>query len=255
MIKLIAANVERNGRRILKDASLALKPGELKGIAGPNGGGKSTLLKVMAGLWRPDSGAVLLDGQPLEALSRRTVARAISFVPQDEHVDFDFTVEQIVAMGRFPHRSRFAPETDEDRSIVEAAMERCDVANLRRRKVNTLSGGEQQRTFIARSLAVQAPCILLDEPTASLDLEHAIEVLELCKELAEEGKAVALVTHDVNALARYATESVLVYEGNLVASGPTEEVLTTGHLEYAFRVRAEELRSADGGVVYQFHKK
>lgn len=255
MLELRNVSVERGGRRILEDASLCVSPGELKAIVGPNGGGKSTLLRVLAGLWTPVAGEVLLDGCPLSAVPRREVACCISYVPQDEQITFEFTVEEVVAMGRYPHRGRFARETAEDRRIVAAAMERCDVAHLRGRAVRTLSGGEHQRVLIARSLAVQSSFILLDEPTASLDLEHALDVLELCRQLSQEGKAVLLATHDLNAVARYAGEAVLVEGGRIVGSGCREQVLSPENLEQTFGIRAELLASRDGHPVYVFHQR
>jgi iron complex transport system ATP-binding protein len=255
ILELQGASVERGGRQILHDATLSVSRGELKAIVGPNGGGKSTLLRVLAGLWRTTAGSVLLDGCPLASVPRSEVARSISYVPQDERVSFEFTVEEIVAMGRYPHRKRFARETDHDRRVVAAAMERCDVAHLHDRSVRTLSGGERQRVMIARSLAVESRFILLDEPTANLDLEHALDVLELCRQLSLEGKAVLLATHDLNAVARYATEAVLIEGGRIVGSGCREQVLSAENLEQTFGIRAELLESRDGHPVYVFHQR
>jgi iron complex transport system ATP-binding protein len=255
MLEMQNVTVERGGREILQQASLQISPGEMKGIAGPNGCGKSTILRIMSGLWHPSQGRVLLGGRALDTLERRQIARSISYVPQDEHVTFGYTVEQIVRMGRYPHRGRFAPESQHDRSVVASAIERCDIGHLRRRAVRTLSGGELQRVLIARSLAVEATFILLDEPTASLDLEHAIDVFELCRQLAAGGKGVLLVTHDLNALARYSSEIALLDEGRIVGSGPCNEVMTPENLERTFGVSTELLCSRDGNIVYVFHQR
>ena len=255
MLEMRHVTVERGGQEILLDATLQIAPGEMKGIAGPNGCGKSTLLRLLSGLWQPNTGEVLLDGHELESLDRREIARSISYVPQDEHVTFGYTVEEIVRMGRYPHRGRFAPEGSADRRVVKDSMDRCDVTHLRKRAVRTLSGGELQRVLIARSLAVEATYILLDEPTASLDLEHALDVYELCRQLTEEGKAVLIVTHDLNALARYASEAVLLDAGRIVGNGPCPDVLTTVNLEKTFGVSAEMLTSRDGHIVYVFHQR
>lgn len=249
------ASIERGGRQILTEASLWVAPGELKAIVGPNGGGKSTLLRVLAGLWTPSSGGVLLDGYPLASRPRNEIARAISYVPQNERISFEFTVEDVVAMGRYPHRGRFSRESANDRRIVAAAMDRCDVARLRDRAASTLSGGEHQRVLIARSLAVESQFILLDEPTANLDLEHSLDVLELCRQLAKEGKAVLLATHDLNAVARYASEVVLIDGGRIVGSGEREQVLSPENLEQTFGVQTELLASRDGHPVYVFHQR
>jgi iron complex transport system ATP-binding protein len=246
--------VERGGRKILHSASLRVEPGLFTALIGPNGSGKSTLLKALAGLWPVSSGEVLFADQPLRSLKRREIAKRIAFVPQDTRIDFAFTVGEIVSMGRYPHRGRFAPETSIDRSAVAAALDRCDVAELRARAANTLSGGERQRVLIARSLAAQPEVVLLDEPTASLDIEHAIEILDLCRELAREGHAVALAIHDLNAVARYADVAALIDGGNVVKVGATEEVLSPAAFRQVFGVRAEVLEGVDGSKQYSFHR-
>jgi iron complex transport system ATP-binding protein len=254
-LELRNVSVDRGGRRIFRNADLSVSPGRLKAIVGPNGSGKSTLLRVLGGMWSPTEGSVLLDGQPLSSLPRSAVARAISFVPQNERISFEFTVEEVVAMGRYPHRGRFAAESVADRRVISAAMERCDIGHLRDRVVSTLSSGEHQRVLIARTLAVQSQFILLDEPTANLDVEHSIAVLELCRELALEGKAIVLASHDLNAVARYAADVALIEAGRFVDCGPRAEVLTARNLERAFGVRAEVLASGDGYPVYVFHQR
>jgi iron complex transport system ATP-binding protein len=170
-------------------------------------------------------------------------------------MDFAFTVQEIVAMGRYPHRGRFARETAADREAIEAALERCDVGHLSERLVNTLSGGERQRVLIARSLAVEPEFILLDEPTASLDVEHALEVLDLCRALAEAGKCVALATHDLNAVTRYAAHVALVNGGRVVDCGDRDRVLNPERLQEVFGIRAERLSASDGQPVYVFHRQ
>ena len=247
-------SVERGGRRILKDASLLVGAGRFTALIGPNGSGKSTLLKALAGLWQVASGSVLFDGQPLQNLARREIAKRIAFVPQDTRIDFAFTVEEIVGMGRYPHRGRFAPESAADRSAIAAALERCDVADLKSRAANTLSGGERQRVLIARSLAAEPEIVLLDEPTASLDIEHVIKILDLCAELASDGHAVAVAIHDLNAVARYADVIALVDRGTVVKVGPTDEVLNPSAFQQVFGVRAEALNGPDGSTQYVFHR-
>ena len=181
-------SVVRGGRRILHDVGLRIESGEVTALAGPNGSGKSTLLRALAGIWTVSEGSVVLDEVPLQARSRRDVASRIAFVAQDTRIDFAFTVAEIVAMGRYPHRGRFDREAAADRQAVDEAMEWCGIASLRDRCANTLSGGERQRVVIARGLAVQPDFILLDEPTANLDIEHAIRILDLCAALARAGK-------------------------------------------------------------------
>ena len=238
--------VERGGRCILASVSLRVEPGRFLAVIGPNAGGKSTLLKALAGLWPVASGEVLFGDQPLLKLPRREIAKRIAFVPQDTRIDFAFAVEEIVGMGRYPHRGRFSAETVIDHTAVAAAMKRCDVAHLKSRAANTLSGGERQRVLIARSLAAQPEIILLDEPTASLDIEHALEILDLCRELAREGHAVALAIHDLNAVARYADAVALIDKGKLVDLGSTADVLNPAAFRQIFGVRADLHTGPDG---------
>lgn len=246
--------VDRGGRRILDAISVGVVPGRFTALIGPNGGGKSTLLKALAGLWPVASGSVLFGGQPLNQMPRREVAQRIAFVPQDTRIDFAFSVEEIVGMGRYPHRGRFAPESKADRSAVDEALKRCDVAGLRTRDANTLSGGERQRVLIARSLATEPEVILLDEPTASLDIEHAIEILDLCRQLSNDGQAVAVAIHDLNAVARYADVVALIDRGRIVNLGAATEVLNPAAFEQIFGVRAEVLSASDGTRHYNFQR-
>ncbi len=244
--------VKRGGRAILGPLSITLKTGEFTVLVGPNGSGKSTLLRVLAGLWSPESGSISLDGERLDQKSRNEVARRIAFVPQDTHVDFDFTVAEILAMGRYPHRGRFSPETKVDREAIRSAAEQCDVANLLARSISTLSGGERQRALIARSLAVQPEFILLDEPTSNLDIEHSLEVLELSHSLAEQGHAVILASHDLNLWLEHATRVALLRAGRIVEVGAPNDVLVPGTLADVFNVRPELLTSPSGSSVFIF---
>jgi cobalamin transport system ATP-binding protein len=247
--------VARGGRRILERADLRAESGAMVAIAGPNGSGKSTLLRALAGIWPVSEGSVALDGVPLSGMSRREVARRVAFVAQDTRLDFAFTVTETVEMGRYPHHGRFASAGAADRIAVDEAISYCDIGHLRDRSVNTLSGGERQRVAIARSLAVQPDFILLDEPTANLDLEHALGVLDLCVNLARAGKAIVIATHDLNAAMRHASHAVLIDSGKIAGAGALGRLLEAGRLEEVFRVRAEILSSADGSPVYVFHRK
>lgn len=239
-------SVERAGRTTLDDASLMIRPGDFVAIAGPNGSGKSTLLRTIAGLWRPHRGSVTLDGRALESCSRKHLARTLAYVAQDTRFDFEFTVEEIVSMGRHPHRGRFSREREADRQAVWKAMQRCDIEHLRARFCHTLSGGERQRVAIARSLATEAEIILLDEPTASLDLEHSLSLLVLCKSLADEGKALAFATHDLNLALRFASTAVVLSAGRVAASGAPAEVFNLETCRRVFGVDMETARTSSG---------
>jgi iron complex transport system ATP-binding protein len=248
-------SVRRGGCQILSNVSISLASGEFLAIIGPNGSGKSSLLRALAGIWPAEAGSVSLDGMPIGDLSRRDLARRVAFVPQDTRVDFAFTVEEIVSMGRHPHRGRFTSERESDRRAINLALERCDVSSLRHRLVNTLSGGERQRVLIARSLAVEPAFLLLDEPTANLDIQHALEILGLCRSLADNGQAIAFASHDINAVSRYASSVALVNGGRIVAAGARHQVLTPQTVQDVFGVVAEVLAASNGQSLYLFHRR
>jgi len=244
--------VRRGKRTILDRVSVQVAPGEFLSIVGPNGSGKSSLLRALAGLWKLDGGSVRIDGRNLSGFGRRELAQHVAFVPQDVRMDFAFTVEEVVAMGRHPWRGRFERAREQDRRAIDAAIASCDIGHLRERFVTTLSGGERQRVAIARSLAVEPRMILLDEPTASLDVQHSLEILDLCRGLSRAGKSIVLATHDLNAVARYATQVVLLDSGRVAYTGNCEGVLEANVLGRVFGVRAERLQSAGGHAVYVF---
>jgi iron complex transport system ATP-binding protein len=229
--------------------------GEMMALIGPNGSGKSTLLRLLAGLWRPEGGEALLDGQAIHSRPRKEIARRIAFVPQDLHIDFAFTVEEILAMGRYAHRGRFAPRTETDRAAMRSAAAHCDIAHLMDRLVNTLSGGELQRVLIARSLVAEPEFILLDEPTANLDIQHALDILQLCRALAAQGKTIVVATHDFNLVTRYATRLALLDAGILIAEGARDVVLHLGIIQDVFHVEAELAFTRAGEPVYVFHQR
>lgn len=254
-LRLDGAGIRIDGRWLVRDVSLEILPGRVTALVGPNGSGKSTVLRLLAGLWRPTEGRATIGGQAFDGLTRRELARRITFVPQDTRVDFAFTVRDIVAMGRHPHLGRFESPTRVDTAAIKAAIERADVVHLADRLVNELSGGERQRVLIARSLATQADVILLDEPTSSLDVDHTLDTLALLRELAGEGKAVALALHDLNAVVRWADHAGLLDEGGLQAFGPVHEVLREELVEAVFSVQVERLHSARGGKTLVFHRR
>jgi len=242
------------GRTILHDVSLTIAPGALTVVLGPNGSGKSTLLRALAGLRPPAAGRVLLDGEPLEQQARQALARRLSFLPQDTRCDFAFTVEEMVAMGRHPHRGRFTPASARDHQAVEEAIAICDLDDLRRRTVDHLSGGERQRVAIARCLATNPDVILLDEPTAHLDIEHGLAILALCRTLTDAGRTIALATHDLAAVLRSATAAVVLHHGRVAAAGAPLDVLTPDICRDVFAVQSEMVRTADGREAFVFEQ-
>lgn len=244
---------EVGGKAIVREVSLAPTAGSFLALIGPNGSGKTTVLRLLAGLLSPTRGTAYLEGRDLRRWSRREAARRVAVVPQDTHLDFAFTVRDIVAMGRHAHLGRFQPEGAHDRTVIEQAMARADVLDLRERPVTELSGGERQRVLIARSLATEAPAILLDEPTASLDVAHALETYELCRKLAQEGKTIVMAVHDLNAAARYADRVAVMQDGRCVAQGQPEDVMNEHLLAKVFGVQVETHRSRGGWMSFVFH--
>jgi iron complex transport system ATP-binding protein len=246
-------SVSRGGREILDGVSIAVEPAKFLAIAGPNGSGKTTLLRALLGLWPCEQGEAILDGKPVRSYARRDLARIVAYVPQDTRLDFAFTVREAVAMGRFAHRGRFTPERPADASAIEAALETCDISQIGSRLVTTLSGGERQRVAIARSLAAAPSVLLLDEPTANLDVEHALGIFSLCRKLASAGCGVAACTHDLNSAVRFADSIALLKRGRVAAQGP--DVLNPAAIEDVFGVRAEMLHSPSSEPYFLFHSK
>ena len=249
------AGVRIDGRWLVQGASFDVEPGAVTALVGPNGSGKSTILRLLSGLWQATEGCVELDGTPLRKMRRRDVARRLSFVPQDTGIDFGFSVQEVVEMGRHPHRGRFESFEDSDRRSVARALEQADVAELAARPVNELSGGERQRVLIARSLATEAEILLLDEPTSNLDIDHGLEVLTLLRRLANEGKSVVVALHDLNAVMRFADSAIVLDGGRISVEGPPAQVLTESAVAAIFGVRLERLQRRDGSPVLVFHRR
>jgi iron complex transport system ATP-binding protein len=249
------ASVRRGGRTIFGPASVRVGAGEITALVGPNGSGKSTLLRLFAGLWRPDDGEMLIDGKLIHSLPRKEMACRVAFVPQETQIDFAFTVAEILAMGRYAHRGRFSPQTQADHAAIDAAAADCDITHLIDRAINTLSGGERQRVLIARSLVVEPEFILLDEPTANLDIHHALDVLQLCESLSRNGKTVIVATHDFNLVTRYVTRLILLQRGLLIAEGPQADVLSPHRIQEVFHVEGEMIPTRTGQPVYVFHQR
>lgn len=225
------------GRRVVRDVSLALAAGEVIGIIGPNGSGKTTLVRLLSGVLVPQAGMVRLGGAPLTALGRREIARRIAVLPQAPRLDFPFTALEAVLMGRAPHRSGLGLPGRHDVEVARWAMTLVDVAGLASRPVDALSGGERQRVFLARALAQEPGVLLLDEPTAHLDLRHQVGILGVARDLARErGLAVASVLHDLNMAARWCDRLVLLAAGTVVAAGSPGDVLVPERLAAAFGI-------------------
>jgi iron complex transport system ATP-binding protein len=209
----------------LDGVSLAVEPGTLYVVLGPNGSGKSTLMRALLGVASLQQGRVTLDGRTADQWSRKERARAVGAVPQSESVAFPLSTRELVAMGRYPHLGALAGEGPADRAAIEAALAACDVADLAGRDVTTLSGGELQRTRIARALAQEPRALVLDEPTASLDIRHEMAILELLRASADRGLTVVLITHGLDTAAQFADRMLLLSRGRVAAEGTPADVL------------------------------
>jgi iron complex transport system ATP-binding protein len=226
-------------RLLLRDISLHIASGEMVALLGPNGAGKSTLLKLASGVLRPRSGHMLVEGHDVSALGRMELARKVAVVPQDFSVQFAYTVRQIVELGRLPHRGLWGSAGEGDRYAVEKALEATGMSSLAERVFNELSGGERQRALISLALAQATPVLLLDEPTAHLDIRHQIETLELLRRLnREQGVTVVAALHDLNLAARYFPRLVLFSLG-VVADGSPAQVLDEGILSRMYETRVQ----------------
>jgi len=219
---------------VLREVSLAVSSGELLALVGPNGSGKSTLVRVLSRVLRPQSGEVTLDGQPLYRLEGRAVARRLAVVGQEPAPGFGFTVLELVLMGRSPHLGRFGLERRRDLEIAAQALERVGAGDLAGRSVAATSGGERQRVMIARALAQEPELLILDEPTAHLDLNHQLEIMGLLCRLRDEGLGVLAVLHDLNLAASYCDRVALMHQGRVLAEGKPGEVITAEHVRRTY---------------------
>jgi iron complex transport system ATP-binding protein len=240
-------NVTLAGRLVLKDVSLALSSGHLVALVGPNGAGKTTLLRALAGLV-PSDGAIEVGGAALSSLSLRERARRFAYLPQGHVVHWPLAARDIVALGRYPHGATDpARLTPKDTEAVLRAMQATDVMEFSERRVTELSGGERSRVALARVLAVEAPVILADEPTASLDPRHQFDVMKSLRASADKGVLVIVVTHDLGLAARFADTVLVLSDGRLVSQGAPAEALSEKIMGDVFRIsayRAEYQREA-----------
>ncbi len=227
-------------KRVLESITFNVCPGEILGILGPNGCGKTTMLKNLNRNLSPHRGCVLLDGTDLEELHKRDIARRIASVPQSNEIRFAFTVREMVEMGRMPFQEAFRGSTSEDERIVDEAMRLTGITDMSERLINTMSGGERQRVIIARAIAQSPEIILMDEPTLHLDINMQFEVLDLVSSLArEKGLTVIIVSHDLPMVARYCDRMILIHGRTVYAEGTPEDVLTPENMRTVFGIDAK----------------
>lgn len=237
MLEVKDISVSYGERAVLREVSLTLRGGEIIVLLGANGAGKTTLIKALNGTLLLSAGAISLDGRNLSDMSRREISRNIAVVAQENETRFPVTVLEFVLSGRFVHGNAFGWETETDIDLAQDALTECDLAGLESRLMNHLSGGERQRVVLARSLATGAKILLLDEPTANLDIAHQAMMFRLVRERCVHQKYSALViTHDLNLASEFADEIILLKNGRLVAKGSPLEVLTPENIKEVFGV-------------------
>ncbi len=238
-IAIEKVSLVRKGRRALHQIDLKVGRRELIGLIGPNGAGKSSLLKLLMNLLTPTDGAIFLDGKDLKAWSHRALAQRVAYLPQSPSLDSAFPCREVVLMGRYAHLGRFERESSRDFEIAQEAMRRTETSALADRPVTELSGGELQRVLLARTLAQEASTLLLDEPTANLDPQHQLGVIDLVASLVEKGISVVMALHDLHLAARYCHRLILLHQGEVIAEGTPRAVLTEQNLRRVYGIEAE----------------
>lgn len=240
MVKIENISFGYGSLSIFEKINLLFPKGTMCGLCGPNGSGKSTLFELILKIQNPYSGNIYLDGKNIINLKPNERSRLVSYVPQDLKMAYDFSVYETVMMGRFPHIKRFESEDSEDRKIVKEAMELLEVDNLMNKAINHISGGEKQRVFIARALVQDTPLILLDEPTASLDLKHQLKIMEILRKLSDErGITVITILHDLNQIYQWVDYTVLLHKNFKYYSGKTTDILTESRIKDVYDVNGK----------------
>ena len=249
MIRLDHVTAGYGGPPVLRDITLELHPGEVLTLLGPNGCGKSTLLRVTAGLQPLSQGNIFLGGVPIARLSRRQLAQQITYLPQSRSVP-NITAYRMVLHGRFPYLSYPRRYRQEDHAAAQKALEQADAWDLASHSVQTLSGGQRQKIYLAMALAQDTETILMDEPTTYLDIQHQLDLMNFSQALAQEGKAVVLVLHDLCLALRFAHRAAVLDGGQLLQTGTPEELFDSGLLEQVFHTPVRRIRTAAGWRYY-----
>lgn len=234
LLKAEDISVAIDGRVILNPSSFSVKKGELVGIIGPNGAGKSTMVKALCAMTPLASGKVYLKDQQIHTLPDKDRARMLAYMPQNTNVNFAYTVKDIVMTARYPYLKWWEQESQDDEKIVEESMRYMGVQHLANQQITDISGGERQRVILSKILAQQTDILVLDEPTAALDMGYADEIFQYCKQLCSEGKTILVVEHDLERVSKFCHRLLLIHDGRIVANGTPQEVLTEANLLEAF---------------------
>lgn len=232
-------------KKILDGISACFEPRRIHGIIGPNGSGKSTLLKNICRVWEPQSGVIKIDGRDYTGIPRKELSTLITLVPQNAAIAFPISVFDIVAMGRNPHLGKFEGLSRKDREIIERALLQTNIRELQDRNINELSGGEGQLAIIARAIATEASLILLDEPTAELDVRHTLEIIRILHDFREQGKTILMTVHDLNLARRFCDTITILCGGKLFYSGSPAEAFSEENIKRVFQVNVREYKHND----------
>jgi len=246
MIELKHIQVSYGKREILRDIDATIAPGRITAVMGPNGCGKTTLLRCIGGLLEPTSGSVGIDGQEVGSYSARALAQKVAFVRQQAQTDFEFSAFETVLMGRNPYQHHLQNESQKDWDIVEQCMKQTNTWHLRLAKPAEMSGGEMQRVMIARALAQQTPVLLMDEPVSNLDIAHQLEIMRL---LRTTDKTVVIVIHDLNLALQFCDDLMLIHNGALLFHGRMADGLTTENIATAYGVKSH---MAEGRIIFDY---
>ncbi|MFZ5705380.1 MAG: ABC transporter ATP-binding protein [Pseudomonadota bacterium] len=248
-IQIEAASVSIGRRAVLQDVSATFEGGSLIGIIGPNGAGKSTLARAILGLLPVASGHIRIDDRDVATMDRPTLARTIAYLSQGQTLHWPLSVERLVALGRLPYLAPLSRLLPDDAAAIDRAIQLADVGELRQRIATELSGGERARALLARALAVEAPALVVDEPLASLDPGHQLEVMDLLKRQAGSGTLVVAILHDLTLAARYCDRLLLLGQGHLIADGTPADVLTEDRLASVYGITASIDRTSANPVI------
>lgn len=235
------------GIMAVSDVTFSIKRGDFLAILGPNGSGKTTLLRLISGVLKPSEGEIFLQDTSIDTLQRKDIARKIAFVPQQIHIDFPFTVREIVLMGRFSYLGGIGIEKKEDIEIARDSMEMTGISHLRDRMIHQISGGERQRAFIAQAITALPEILILDEPVSSLDIRYKVQILELISRLNSRNNITVIITlHDLNLASQYAKNVLLLNRGFISAEGSPESVLVPEKIRDVYDIDVNIIKSSDG---------
>jgi iron complex transport system ATP-binding protein len=239
-------------KKILDGVSVHFEPCKIHGIIGPNGSGKSTLLKNICRIWEPRSGTILLQGKNYRTIPRKELSRLVTLVPQNTAVSFPISVYDIVSMGRNPHLGRFEGVQQRDRAIIERSLQQTAMYGLRERFINELSGGEAQLAIIARALATEASLILLDEPTAELDIKHTLAIMNILFDLRTQCKTILVTMHDLNLARKFCDTISIIHRGRIFFTGSPQDAFSAENIKEVFDVQVREYKN-DSAIFLDFY--